>query len=165
MKDRLTAAETNVDELKKELEETEFQLDKAHTHSDKLEYRLCDLSKKLNQLELQQQSADVTSSASIRDVLAVKTENNDDDDVTTNVSRNKLLEINASFEEQRELAANRLSELQELMDKYRKALQTIEQLKIEVNNFFFDSFFADTCYKVVFKKKLKLCRFFASLKN
>lgn len=137
MKDRLTAAETKVDEAKKELEETEFQLDKAHMHSDKLEYRLNEVVNKLNQVELQQSSQttnDVPSSSSVAVAVASKNggaPGGGDDDVT-NVSRNKLAEMNASFEEQRELAATRLSELQELMDKYRKALQTIEQLKIEV---------------------------------
>uniref|UniRef100_A0A915KCW5 E3 ubiquitin protein ligase n=1 Tax=Romanomermis culicivorax TaxID=13658 RepID=A0A915KCW5_ROMCU len=159
-KDRLNAAETKLDECKKEIEESDFQLEKALSYSDKLEYQLKEMQCKLQQAEIKvaisEKKGSTTASTAppttnnqtmINALISTANQQRDEKSLSGAIlDENKVTELTESLEEQRELASGRLMELQELTDRHVKTLQYVEQLKTELSHVPEDSVLKSTQY-------------------
>uniref|UniRef100_A0A914UKW1 E3 ubiquitin protein ligase n=3 Tax=Plectus sambesii TaxID=2011161 RepID=A0A914UKW1_9BILA len=122
--DEISAMETKTEEMRNQLEEVKYELEKTMRREDKLDYRLAEVAKKhqtaeLLLLELQSKVAGGAVA---------------EQDGTAKISKNKLEEMQANLDEQQDLAANRLAELQEMTDKNRAAQQQIETLKMNLHH-------------------------------
>ena len=110
--DKHTAAETEVAELKNQVEELEYYKDIAESKVEKLDRFLADAMVKLKTYQEGE----------------VKVEGGGE-----GVSKNKFSEVTFELEEQRELATNRLTELEKLQKEHLEAKKEIEKLKMDLS--------------------------------
>lgn len=61
----------------------------------------------------------------------------DDNNKNSNINDKQLNDLQSELNEQRELAANRLIELEKLSQNYQQKLKEIEKLKVDVRNFYY----------------------------
>ncbi|XP_069135020.1 E3 ubiquitin-protein ligase Bre1-like [Argopecten irradians] len=117
LQDKLTAAETEIAELKNKMDDLEYNFEKADSRAEKLDRHLADACQKLQSYQESTTIIPVEGGKSI-----------------TGVSKNKLDEIIQDLEEQRELATNRMTELEKLSKEHQEALTEIEKLKMDLQH-------------------------------
>lgn len=116
LQDKLTAAETEIAELKNQSEDLEYNYRVSSERAEKLDRYLSDALQKLQTYE---------------DKNVIQLEGGKS---VTGVSKNKFDEIISELEEQKDLASNRLAELEKLQKDHQKALKEIEQLKLDLQH-------------------------------
>ncbi|ALC44111.1 Bre1 [Drosophila busckii] len=129
--DALTAKETENAELKNQIDELQYDLEKIHCRNDKLENHLAEAIEKLKAYH--QIYGDPNKSTN-----STKTPNTSSGSITggstttTNVNSQHLEELQKELEEHRELANNRLQELDKLHATHRETLKEVEKLKMDI---------------------------------
>lgn len=111
LSDKLAAAETGVAELRNQVEDVEYQLAGANLQVEKLDRHLADTMQRLHTY----QEGEILVQGG-----------------GEGVSKNKFNEILAELEEQRELATNRLNELEKLQREHQEAVREVEKLKTDL---------------------------------
>jgi len=122
MQEQLTAKETEAAELQNRVDDLDYELQKKRHRADSLENHLAEAleKNKLIQLQQQQQQTGV--------LIEEKTAGNK----VVSVSQKKMEDLQKELEEQREMAGNRLSELDRLHQNHREVLQQLEYLKMDI---------------------------------
>nr|XP_034336495.1 E3 ubiquitin-protein ligase Bre1 isoform X1 [Crassostrea gigas]XP_034336496.1 E3 ubiquitin-protein ligase Bre1 isoform X1 [Crassostrea gigas] len=116
LQDKLTAAETEIAELKNKMDDLEYYHGCASQQVDKLDRHLNDALQKLKSFE----DTTVVHDGSGKGV--------------TGVAKSKFDEMMYELEEQKELATNRLTELEKLSKDHQEALTEIEKLKTDLQH-------------------------------
>lgn len=116
LQDKLTAAETEIAELKNKMDDLEYYHGCASQQVDKLDRHLNDALQKLKSFE----DTTVVHDGSGKGV--------------TGVAKSKFDEMMYELEEQKELATNRLTELEKLSKEHQEALTEIEKLKMDLQH-------------------------------
>lgn len=122
VQDTLTGKETESAELRNQIDDLQYELEKVRCRNDKLENHLAEAIEKLKAYH--QMHGDTVKTA-------VKT------NTTTSVATHHLDDLTKEVEEYRELANNRLQELDKLHQTHRETLKEVEKLKMDVSFFFF----------------------------
>ncbi|XP_011186865.1 E3 ubiquitin-protein ligase Bre1 [Zeugodacus cucurbitae] len=117
--DALTAKETENAELKNQIDELQYDLEKVHCRNDKLENHLAEAIEKLKAYH--QMHGDPNKSSSSGKGTA-----------TANVNSQHYEDLQKDLEEYRELANNRLQELDKLHATHRETLKEVEKLKMDI---------------------------------
>lgn len=120
--DALTAKETEVSELRNQIDELQYELEKVRCRNDKLENHLAEAIEKLKAYH--QMHGDAAKSSGSKSIS------------TTSVNSQHLEDLQKELEEYRELANNRLTELDKLHQTHRETLKEVEKLKMEVSEIF-----------------------------
>lgn len=118
--DALTAKETENAELKNQIDELQYDLEKIHCRNDKLENHLAEAIEKLKAYH--QMHGDPNKSTSTAKVSG-----------HAHVSSHQVEDLQKELEENRELANNRLQELDKLHATHRETLKEVEKLKMDVS--------------------------------
>ncbi|XP_030385125.1 E3 ubiquitin-protein ligase Bre1 [Scaptodrosophila lebanonensis] len=122
--DALTAKETENAELKNQIDELQYDLEKIHCRNDKLENHLAEAIEKLKAYhQIYGDPNKSTSSAKVQSTGG---------SATTSVNSQLLEELQKELEEYRELANNRLQELDKLHATHRETLKEVEKLKMDI---------------------------------
>lgn len=125
--DAHTAKETENAELKNQIDELQYDLEKIHYRNDKLENHLAEAIEKLKAYhQIYGDPNKSSNSAKTPTSTAMSTS-------TTNVNSQLLEELQKELEEYRELANNRLQELDKLHATHRETLKEVEKLKMDVS--------------------------------
>ncbi|XP_013112091.1 E3 ubiquitin-protein ligase Bre1 [Stomoxys calcitrans] len=117
--DALTAKETENAELKNQIDELQYDLEKIHCRNDKLENHLAEAIEKLKAYH--QMHGDPNKSSSTSKGSG-----------HTHVSSHQVEDLQKELEEYRELANNRLQELDKLHATHRETLKEVEKLKMDI---------------------------------
>ncbi|XP_075160165.1 E3 ubiquitin-protein ligase Bre1 [Haematobia irritans] len=117
--DALTAKETENAELKNQIDELQYDLEKIHCRNDKLENHLAEAIEKLKAYHQMHGDPNKSSSTS-------KTSGH------SHVSSHQVEDLQKELEEYRELANNRLQELDKLHATHRETLKEVEKLKMDI---------------------------------
>lgn len=130
--DALTAKETENAELKNQIDELQYDLEKVHCRNDKLENHLAEAIEKLKAYH--QMHGDPSKSSASTTATKSST--------PANVNSQHFEDLQKELEEYRELANNRLQELDKLHATHRETLKEVEKLKMDVsmNCFYIISF-------------------------
>lgn len=131
LQDTLTGKETEAAELHNQIDDLQYELEKVRLRNDKLENHLAEAIEKLksyHQLHGDQPNKSVSAPTSSSSSSG-KTSS-----TTTNVATQHLEDLQKEVEECRELANNRLQELDKLHQTHREALKEVEKLKMDVSN-------------------------------
>ncbi|XP_063620484.1 E3 ubiquitin-protein ligase Bre1 [Cydia splendana] len=115
LQDAVNSRDTENAELKNQIDDLQYELLKIRSRNDKLENHLAEAIEKLKSYH--QAGAPPTAAPA----PAVST-----------VAAAKLEDVAAELEEQRELANNRLAELDRLHRQHRDALKEVEKLKMDI---------------------------------
>lgn len=110
--DKLTATETANAELKNRIEDLEYELSKTRNREEKLDCHLAEALQKLKSYNLPQ--------------------GGDGRPQISALSQVKLEELQRELEEQKELSANRLMELETLNTDHKETLKLVEKLKMDI---------------------------------
>ncbi|EDV97749.1 GH17039 [Drosophila grimshawi] len=132
--DALTAKETENAELKNQIDELQYDLEKIHCRNDKLENHLAEAIEKLKAYHQIYGDPNKSSSNSTSKTSSsvVGTATVGGGSATTNVNSQHLEELQKELEEHRELANNRLQELDKLHATHRETLKEVEKLKMDI---------------------------------
>lgn len=134
LQDTLTGKETEAAELQNQIDDLQYELEKAEKvrlRNDKLENHLAEAIEKLksyHQMHGEQPSKNTTAPATSGAPTAKASTT-----TTTNVATQHLEDLQKELEECRELANNRLQELDKLHETHREALKEVEKLKMDVS--------------------------------
>lgn len=120
LQDSVTAKETETAELKNQIDDLQYELDKVRNRNDKLETHLAEAVEKLKAYH--QLHGDPDSKGSKEAKPAPQ----------TSVSQAKLEDLMKEVEEYKELANNRLQELDKLHQTHRETLKEVEKLKMDI---------------------------------
>ena len=120
MQEQLTAKETEAAELQNRIDDLDYELQKRRHRADSLENHLAEALEKIKGLQQQQQAGVVVEDKSSCSNKVVS------------VSQKKMEDLQKELEEQREMASNRLSELDRLHQNHRDVLQQLEHLKMDI---------------------------------
>lgn len=120
LQDKVTARETEVAELKNQIDDLQYELMKVRSRNDKLENHLAEAIEKLKACHQLHGGADEKQGAT-------PTKH-----AVSNVSQAKLEDLTKEVEEWRELANNRLQELDKLHQTHRETLKEVEKLKMDL---------------------------------
>ncbi|XP_037720468.1 E3 ubiquitin-protein ligase Bre1 [Drosophila subpulchrella] len=124
--DAHTAKETENAELKNQIDELQYDLEKIHCRNDKLENHLAEAIEKLKAYhQIYGDPNKSTNSAKTPTSTATGS-------ATTSVNSQLLEELQKELEEYRELANNRLQELDKLHATHRETLKEVEKLKMDI---------------------------------
>lgn len=121
LQDSVTAKETEIAELKNQIDDLQYELEKVRNRNDKLETHLAEAVEKIKTYH--QMHGDPDKGLQQKQV------------VQTNVSQAKLDDLVKEVEEYKELANNRLQELDKLHQTHRETLKEVEKLKMDVRIF------------------------------
>lgn len=147
MQEQLTAKETEAAELQNRVDDLDYELQKRRHRADSLENHLAEALEKIKGFQQQQQAgvlveaAEKTSGSKVVSVSQKKVVN-----LLTKLFKEKYFfmfflsqmeDQHKELEEQREMAANRLAELDRLHQNHRDVLQQLEHLKMDVSSFGF----------------------------
>lgn len=124
IKDKISYYETSNDELKNRIDDVEFDLNMVRNRELRVEELLAEARAKLVDMEAQ---AEMNSEAN-----AAKCQTNATNKRVDAVSAQKLEELQKDLEEQRDLAQNRLQELEQLNAQHKETLKVVENLKMEM---------------------------------
>ncbi|EDW93544.1 E3 ubiquitin-protein ligase Bre1 [Drosophila yakuba] len=124
--DAHTAKETENAELKNQIDELQYDLEKIHCRNDKLENHLAEAIEKLKAYH-QIYGDPNKSTNSAKTPTSTGTGG-----ATTSVNSQLLEELQKELEEYRELANNRLQELDKLHATHRETLKEVEKLKMDI---------------------------------
>ncbi|XP_076345548.1 E3 ubiquitin-protein ligase Bre1 isoform X8 [Tachypleus tridentatus] len=111
LQDKVAAVETTNAELKNRIEDLEYELSKTKLREEKLDAHLSDTIQKLKSYNLQDSEGKPIMNA---------------------VTQVKVEELQRELEEQKELANNRLMELESLNAQHKDALKLVEKLKMDI---------------------------------
>lgn len=131
LQDTLTGKETEAAELQNQIDDLQYELEKVRLRNDKLENHLAEAIEKLksyHQMHGDQPNKNATAPAAASGSTTVKPST-----TTTNVATQHLEDLQKELEECRELANNRLQELDKLHQTHREALKEVEKLKMDVS--------------------------------
>ncbi|XP_041348774.1 E3 ubiquitin-protein ligase BRE1B-like [Gigantopelta aegis] len=112
LQDKVTSTETEIAELKNELDDLQYQFEKADQRCEKLDRLLADAYNTIRTYK--------ETTGAIR-VEGVKS-----------IGGTRLDEIFSELEEQRELATNRLTELEKINKDHQEAKKEVEKLKMDL---------------------------------
>lgn len=115
LQDAVIEKDTEAAELRNQIDDLRYEFSKTRLRSDKLEHHLAEALEKLK--AYQQIHGD--------DKLPTPKP-------TTSVSQKKMEELQKELEEQRELAHNRLLELDRIHQQHRDCLKEVEKLKMDI---------------------------------
>ncbi|CAG4912263.1 unnamed protein product [Colias eurytheme] len=115
LQDAVNSRDTENAELKNQIDDLQYELMKVRSRNDKLENHLAEAIEKLKSYH---QSGNTTTNCAPTPHTAV--------------ANAKLEDIAAELEEQRELANNRLAELDRLHRQHRDTLKELEKLKMDI---------------------------------
>ncbi|ENN71357.1 hypothetical protein YQE_11972, partial [Dendroctonus ponderosae] len=118
LQDSLTAKETENAELKNQIDDLQYELDKVRYRNDKLETHLAEAVEKIKAYH--QAHGDPEKGAQAKPI------------VQSSVSQAKLEDLMKEVEEWKELANNRLQELDKLHQTHRETLKEVEKLKMDI---------------------------------
>lgn len=130
LQDTLTGKETEAAELHNQIDDLQYELEKVRLRNDKLENHLAEAIEKLksyHQLHGDQPNKTALTPASSGPSSGKSSS------TTTNVATQHLEDLQKEVEECRELANNRLLELDKLHQTHREALKEVEKLKMDVS--------------------------------
>ncbi|XP_014224845.1 E3 ubiquitin-protein ligase Bre1 isoform X2 [Trichogramma pretiosum] len=119
LQDTITAKDTLAAELHNQVDDLQYELNKVQARNDKLEHHLGEAIEKLKTYQQIHGSDD-------------KGNNKSNTIVASGVSQTKLEDLQRELEETRELANNRLQELDKLHQQHRDALKEVEKLKMDI---------------------------------
>lgn len=131
LQDTLTGKETEAAELHNQIDDLQYELEKVRLRNDKLENHLAEAIEKLksyHQLHGDQPNKNTSAPTSSGSSSGKSSS------TTTNVATQHLEDLQKEVEECRELANNRLQELDKLHQTHREALKEVEKLKMDVSN-------------------------------
>uniref|UniRef100_A0A8R1U064 E3 ubiquitin protein ligase n=1 Tax=Onchocerca volvulus TaxID=6282 RepID=A0A8R1U064_ONCVO len=126
--DKLTIIDTRKQEMNNSLEEMKYELEKAMRRECKLDFRLAEYVKKTHDLEMSLMKASASNGPNNANNMKA------DSPATASVNKSKLEEMEQNLEIQTELAAARLQELQEMLDKNKNLTKQVENLKMNLKN-------------------------------
>lgn len=121
LNDSVTAKETEIAELKNQIDDLQYELEKVRSRNDKLENHLAEAIEKLKTYH--EMHGDPQKSGNQPKQVVVQ----------SSVSQAKLEDLTKEVEEWRELANNRLQELEKLHQQHRETLKEVEKLKMDVS--------------------------------
>lgn len=122
LQDSLTAKETENAELRNQIDDLQYELEKVRCRNDKLETHLAEAIEKLKTYHAMHGESEKSSPSQQKGPI------------TTSVSQTKLEDLNKEIEEYKELATNRLQELDKLQKQHRECLKEVEKLKMDVSS-------------------------------
>lgn len=131
LQDTLTGKETEAAELHNQIDDLQYELGKVRLRNDKLENHLAEAIEKLksyHQLHGDQQTKNNNSGPA-----ASSGSSSSKPTSTTSVATQHLEDLQKEVEEYRELANNRLQELDKLHQTHRETLKEVEKLKMDVS--------------------------------
>lgn len=129
LQDTLTGKETEAAELNNQIDDLQYELEKVRLRNDKLENHLAEAIEKLkayHQIHGDHQNKVNTASSVSSGSSSGKSSS------TTSVATQHLEDLQKEVEEYRELANNRLQELDKLHQTHRETLKEVEKLKMDV---------------------------------
>lgn len=116
LQDQVAGRETEAAEMRNQIDDLQYELSKVQARNDKLEHHLAEAIEKLkNYQQLQGEEKGQTKPSP-----------------ASNVSQRKVEELQKELEEMRELANNRLTELDKLHQQHRETLKEVEKLKMDI---------------------------------
>ncbi|KAK9512946.1 hypothetical protein O3M35_001249 [Rhynocoris fuscipes] len=116
LQDTLSGRETEAAEMRNQIDDLQYELGKVQARNDKLEHHLAEAIEKLkNYQQIQGEEKGVAKPTTV-----------------SNVSQRKVEELQKEVEEMRELANNRLTELDRLHQQHRETLKEVEKLKMDI---------------------------------
>ncbi|XP_052757577.1 E3 ubiquitin-protein ligase Bre1 [Galleria mellonella] len=121
LQDAVNSRDTENAELKNQIDDLQYELMKVRSRNDKLENHLAEAIEKLKSYH----QSGASSSSSGAGGAATSTP-------LSAVAAAKLEDVAAELEEQRELANNRLAELDRLHRQHRDTLKEVEKLKMDI---------------------------------
>ncbi|CAH1101653.1 unnamed protein product [Psylliodes chrysocephalus] len=121
LQDSVTARDTENAELKNQIDDLQYELEKVRNRNDKLETHLAEAVEKLKAYH--QLHGDTDNSISEKEEKPAP---------QTNVPQAKLEDLMKEVEEWKELANNRLQELDKLHQTHRETLKEVEKLKMDI---------------------------------
>jgi len=113
--EKLNAEETKNEELQNKVDDHDYELTKARMRNGKLETTLGDAQEKLK-MYVDQHGGKLDQKV-----------------VLSNAERKTVEQLNHDHEEQRELAATRLAELESTNSKFKESLKEVEKLRMELS--------------------------------
>ncbi|XP_075969869.1 E3 ubiquitin-protein ligase Bre1 isoform X1 [Anticarsia gemmatalis] len=116
LQDAVNSRDTENAELKNQIDDLQYELMKVRSRNDKLENHLAEAIEKLKSYHQSGASTVATTSGTPHSAVA----------------NAKLEDVAAELEEQRELANNRLAELDRLHRQHRDTLKEVEKLKMDI---------------------------------
>lgn len=119
LQDTITGKDTLAAELRNQVDDLQYELNKVRARNDKLEHHLGEAIEKLKAFQ-QIHGTDEKGSNKPSTLVA------------SSVSQTKLEDLQRELEETRELANNRLQELDKLHQQHREALKEVEKLKMDI---------------------------------
>ncbi|XP_074106398.1 E3 ubiquitin-protein ligase Bre1 isoform X2 [Cotesia typhae] len=119
LQDTITGKDTLTAELRNQVDDLQYELNKVRARNDKLEHHLGEAIEKLKTFQQIHGSDE-------------KGNNKSTSLVASSVSQTKLDDVQRELEETREMANNRLQELDKLHQQHRDALKEVEKLKMDI---------------------------------
>ncbi|CAH0554919.1 unnamed protein product [Brassicogethes aeneus] len=123
LQDSVTAKETETAELKNQIDDLQYELDKVRIRNDKLETHLAEAVEKLKTYHQMHGDPDSMATQGSKEAKP---------QVQQSVSQAKLEDLIKEVEEYKELANNRLQELDKLHQTHRETLKEVEKLKMDI---------------------------------
>uniref|UniRef100_A0A914DRV9 E3 ubiquitin protein ligase n=1 Tax=Acrobeloides nanus TaxID=290746 RepID=A0A914DRV9_9BILA len=120
LEDRVVTAEMRCEEMSRTVEDTRFELENAWLEVNKLDYRLADV--------INEQKLKAESTKNIEEPVKM----NGINDEQANITKKKLEELEKDLEIRNELAANRLSEIDELTNRNKELAADLERKTMEL---------------------------------
>ncbi|KAL5017336.1 hypothetical protein ScPMuIL_006925 [Solemya velum] len=115
LQDKVTASETEIAELRNKVDDLQYDFEKADQKASKLDRNLAEALQKLRGYE---------------ETSVIQVEGKS----ITGLSKVRWDEIIHELEEQRELATNRMGELENISKNHQEALKDIEKLKMDIQH-------------------------------
>lgn len=131
LEEKLQAMDTEKAEMQNRIEDMEYDLNKTRSRCEKVESHLADTCQKLKAI---QDECGFNSSGNVKagDVLPGGGGGGSGGKITSTISSKKMEEVNSELEEQRELSAKRLDELEKKTNEHKEALKEVERLKMDL---------------------------------
>nr|CAI5868352.1 unnamed protein product [Callosobruchus analis] len=136
LQDSVTARETETAELKNQIDDLQYELEKIRNRNDKLETHLAEAVEKLKAYH--QLHGDGAANAAATSTTTPTTAQDSNSKATreqnrqATISQAKLEDLTKEVEEWKELANNRLQELDKLHQTHRETLKEVEKLKMDI---------------------------------
>lgn len=165
LQDTLNGKETEAAELRNQIDDLQYELEKVRCRNDKLENHLAEAIEKLKTYH--QLHGDATKATAAQKNSGsggggvggggsgtsgsggTGTATSGGSGNTTNVNSQQLEDLTKDLEEQRELATNRLQELDKLHQMHRETLKEVEKLKMDIRQLPESVIVETTEYKVL----------------
>lgn len=122
LQDQVNGKETEAAELRNQIDDLQYEVQKVTQRNDKLETSLADAIEQLKTYQQMQQQQQVNEGTSQPKPV----------NVVSTVSQKKVEDLQKECEELRELANNRLQELDKLHMQHRETLKEVEKLKMDI---------------------------------